>query len=181
MVEIWRPIAGFELSYEVSNLGRVRTKARDFIRPTGEVYRSVGCTLMPQRVNLRGYWIVDLRDDGRHRTSVVHRLVCEAFHGPAPSDDHEANHIDGDKLNSFAENLEWVTRAENMAHAYDTGLKTPLRGTEHSTAKLDDEKVRQIRLLLSLGQSHRSIAAQFGVTHGRITRIAQGKAWSHVA
>jgi hypothetical protein len=64
--------------------------------------------------------------DGGHSTSGVHRLVCLAWNGLPPSDGkvYEPNHIDGDKHNNHRLNLEWMTRSENVQHAYDTGLST---------------------------------------------------------
>ncbi|QHS58810.1 HNH endonuclease signature motif containing protein [Chitinophaga agri] len=44
----------------------------------------------------------------------VHRIIATAFHGPAPSKDHVADHIDTNKRNNRPENLRWVTRLENI-------------------------------------------------------------------
>lgn len=51
----------------------------------------------------------------------VHRAVALAF---IPNIDNktDVNHIDGDKYNNHLENLEWVTRKENMRHAFSNGL-----------------------------------------------------------
>ena len=46
----------------------------------------------------------------------LHRLVAEAFISN-PSGKLEVNHINGNKLDNRAENLEWATRSDNMRHA----------------------------------------------------------------
>lgn len=60
-------------------------------------------------------------DLGRGNTKNIHRLVWEAFHGAIPPG-FEVNHRNGDKTDNRLENLELVTRSENMAHAYASGL-----------------------------------------------------------
>ena len=63
----------------------------------------------------------------------VHKLVCMAFHpieGKNNYDDYkdlQVNHKDGNTINNNADNLEWVTRSENMIHAYSTGLNNKVR------------------------------------------------------
>lgn len=56
----------------------------------------------------------------------VHRVICEAFHGPS---DLTVNHKNGVKHDNRAENLEWATVSQNTKHAYDIGLRTI--GAEH--------------------------------------------------
>lgn len=63
----------------------------------------------------KGYKAVLIRDNGKERTVFVHRLVALAF-VPNPDNKPQVNHIDGNKTNNRAENLEWVTLAENMRH-----------------------------------------------------------------
>ena len=53
----------------------------------------------------------------------MHILVAKAFL-PNPEDKPHVNHKDGVRDNNKLENLEWVTRSENMQHAYDTGLNS---------------------------------------------------------
>ena len=69
----------------------------------------------------RHYKNVVLYDQGVGIHKRVHRLVAEAFI-PNPDNKPDINHIDGDKTNNSVENLEWVTKSENMCHAYRTGL-----------------------------------------------------------
>ena len=69
-----------------------------------------------------GYIEVTLTDtDGRPHSRLLHRIIAEAF-CEKPDGADEVNHINGDKTDNRARNLEWVTRAENLRHAYETGL-----------------------------------------------------------
>jgi hypothetical protein len=44
----------------------------------------------------------------------VHRLICEAFHGPSPFAGAVVIHLDEDALNNRPENLKWGTQKENL-------------------------------------------------------------------
>lgn len=69
----------------------------------------------------RGYHFVIIHSDGMRKPKKVHRIVAECFI-PNPENKPQVNHIDGDKDNNAASNLEWVTQSENMKHAYKMGL-----------------------------------------------------------
>lgn len=88
----------------------------------GNIYRK----LIPH-LGVSGYLRIGLRDKrtSRHWYS-VHRIVAKAF-VPNPENKPEVNHIDGNKLNNAIDNLEWCTQQENVAHAYNTGLRTSTR------------------------------------------------------
>ena len=111
MIEEWRKVlSGF---YEVSNLGFVRR-----IVP-GKGAR-VGKTLR-RHIATTGYYVVNICIGGKPKVCHVHALVAEAFLGPRPSG-KMVNHKDGIKKNIDPSNLEYVTRAENAAHAGRMGL-----------------------------------------------------------
>lgn len=110
-METWKEIKGYEGIYEVSDCGRVRGIDR-FTKGKLLFNRILFGALHPD-----GYHIVNLQGK-THRT---HRLVAEAFI-PNPSNKPHVNHIDGDKLNNFLDNLEWVTDLENSQHAIAVGL-----------------------------------------------------------
>nr|DAK26566.1 MAG TPA: homing endonuclease [Caudoviricetes sp.] len=72
--------------------------------------------------------------NGKIHQTTIHILVAKAFI-PNPKNKPEVNHIDGNKRNNTVENLEWVTRAENMHHARDTKLLMPPMGEKHFRSK----------------------------------------------
>lgn len=100
MTEEWRPIAGAEGLYEISNFGRVKSLRRGKI--------------MSPTDNGNGYRKVCLgRVNGKRQNRYVHRLVADAFL-ERPDGATEVNHKDFNKANNSAENLEWVTRSGNV-------------------------------------------------------------------
>jgi hypothetical protein len=113
-IEVWAVIADDPL-YEVSNLARVRRKARTVMRRSGPMTVSGG--LLTQTVHSAGYFSVRLRN--RHR--YVHRLVAAAFIRP-PLEGETVNHLDGNKKNNALSNLEWCSMEANIRHAFETGL-----------------------------------------------------------
>jgi len=124
------------------------------------------------RPNDKGYLRVCIA--GKFR--FVHRMVAEKY-VPNPDNKPQVNHIDGNKLNNSADNLEWVTNMENRQHAIKHGLNS--YGEKCSFAILDEEKVRFIR-------SHKNeykqqeLADMFGVSRENISGIQRNIRWKHV-
>ena len=157
MSEQWREIKGYEGVYVVSNLGRV-------MNSHGEVLKSSN--------NEKGYARVILTLNGR-KTIKVARLVATAFI-ENPDNKPEVNHKSGVKADNTADNLEWVTHAENIQHAYDTGLKHARSGEAHPMCKVSDEQVKYIREHCAAGASRREMQELFGVSKRQISRIVRG-------
>ena len=123
MKEIWKPIEGYEGRYEVSNIGRVRSLDRIISFKSSNKYRSFessymkkGRILVPVK-HKNGYSVVKIEG----KIIGIHRLVAETF-VQNPYNKQQVNHIDGNKQNNNAENLEWVTQSENTIHAYKNDL-----------------------------------------------------------
>lgn len=119
--EIWKPIVGWEKYYEVSNLGRVRSlHIRKSKNPIMPIFSNVQ----------RGYMQVLLQANKYRKTYKVHRLVATAFI-PNSENKPQVNHINGNKIDNRADNLEWCTNSENQIHAYIHGLKKPFTELTH--------------------------------------------------
>lgn len=119
--EQWRPVAGFEGSYEVSDQGRVRSLDRCCTGKNGRTRRRAGVILTPG-INSWGYQIVVLVVRGESWTTSVHRLVATAF-CEHPQGNNCVDHLNGKKTDNRACNLEWVTKAENERRAaHEQGL-----------------------------------------------------------
>jgi len=111
MNEIWKPIKDFETAYEVSNLGRVKSLARERKNGTGSY-------LHKERILKHGissfYYNVCLKFNGKTKTRNVHQLVAEAFLNHIPwGYKLVVNHKDFNPLNNRLENLEIITHREN--------------------------------------------------------------------
>lgn len=106
MKETWKPIAGYEGRYEVSDLGNVASL---------KFARGSSRRLLKQSTNTWGYSQVTLSRDKEKRNKTVHRLVAEAFI-ENPNQYKQINHVDENKRNNRADNLEWCDSKHNINH-----------------------------------------------------------------
>lgn len=102
MTERWKPIKGYEGLYMISNEGRVYSFKQDKI--------------INRYINNHGYYFVRLsRKEMDWKSYYVHRLVAQAFvHNPNPEKFDITHHKDENKLNPRWDNLEWLTRGDNV-------------------------------------------------------------------
>ena len=102
--ERWKPVAGYEGLYDVSDRGRVRNARTKRVRVLKRTTRKGGT--IDHRISLYR--------DGKEKVRTVSHLVLEAFIGPRPSEAYEASHLDDNSENNRLGNLIWQTHAENM-------------------------------------------------------------------
>lgn len=182
--EEWRFIEKFP-AYEVSNYGNVR---RVFTSP-----RNPGCHILKHWTGIHGYAMVCLCNSKGKIKMLVHRLVCEAFHGKAPTNSHQVAHGDGTRTNNNADNLRWATRSENMEDARMHGTmalgsrhgrtlspEKNARGEKHGHSKLKETDIEYIRSYDRSKGSGVYLASIYGVSTSTICMIRSGKTWNYL-
>lgn len=110
-MEIWKEIKNYEGLYEVSNLGNVRRKESEIIRKDGRIMK-IKQKKIKQQVNNN----IPLCKNGEVKLFKINRLVAECF-VENKFNKNLVNHIDGNKSNNNANNLEWVSRKDISVHS----------------------------------------------------------------
>ena len=162
--EEWRSVDGWGGWYEVSSLGRVRRTLTGDLLTTYESRRYLAVTLSgPRKLCIK-----------------VHRLVALAFLGPRP-EGLQINHLDGDRHNNRAENLEYISRKGNVAHAVALRRCANAHDRDYfrHTCKLTKEMVKQIRSEYERGMGKR-LAVRYGVSANCIRDVASRRSWQEV-
>lgn len=178
----WLPVPGLEDSYEVNAEGTVRSIRRPVNSPICGGKRMIGGKVIVPRHSKKGYASITMTRNGKSVSVYVHRAVATLF-VPNPDGKPHVNHIDGHPANNRADNLEWCTHAENMAHARRTGLFPSSKigpGERSPAAKLSEEQVRVIKRRLLNGEPSNRIAHEYGVAPGTVGFIKNGATWAHV-
>ena len=109
-MEHWKPIAGYEGLYEVSDLGRVKS-----------LWHGKEMILKPHNSG-SGYLKVTLCKDGNTKQLFVHRIVAKAFI-QNPNNLATINHKDEVKTNNVASNLEWMSQADNKRYSANKSVQ----------------------------------------------------------
>lgn len=132
--EIWEPVMGFEGLYEVSNRGRVKNLPRFAAHPNSQSgFRHVREKILKLHKDRYGYYRVDLRNLGKKKTLLVHRLIGYAFLGL--TDQLCIDHKNGIRGDNRLENLRVVTHGENSrSYAANYGI-SKYRGVSPSEYK----------------------------------------------
>lgn len=170
MNESWKEVEIF--GYMVSNFGRVKSLKRVIFCSDGSKQSRDGRILKLNRIGL-GYMDVQL---GRNKHYLVHRLVAKAF-CDGYFDGAQVNHIDGNRENNLAVNLEWCTSSENHLHAIHVLNRKNVKQFGRDNAK--SKRVRCIECttgkVLYEFCGAREAARKLGINYQVITSSARGE------
>lgn len=169
--EEWRDIKGYEGLYQVSNLGRVKSLERTSIDKIGRKQHTKE-RILKQLIRANGYLQVNLCNSScKRKNFLVHRLVCEVFH-ENPENKPCVNHIDENKTNNVASNLEWCTHTENIN--YGTRNKRAGKAIAKALSIPVGQYTREGKLI-KVWQSAREVERQLGFDPSPISKVALGK------
>ena len=148
----WKPIAGYEGIYEISDNGEIKSLIKN--------------RLLKPCIHKKGYLVVTLTKGNVHKHYYVHRLVAQAFI-PNTDNKEQVNHIDGNKHNNYVENLEWCNNTENRTHAYKNGLRKMEEFIEVEMVSIDGKFIDKFP---SISEASR----RTGINIGNISRCCNG-------
>ncbi len=179
-MEIWKLVLEHPRPVEVSSLGRIRTK--DYLCVATRLgipnlQMKKGKIISPY-YHEAGYLQVRIGAESKKLKYYVHRLVAMAF-CDGYDENLTVNHKDGIKDNNIPSNLEWITKADNTRHEWETGLVN-VRGENSPLSILKEYQIHEIRQKKLEGLSLSAIGKQYGVSTGAIYKIIARKSWAHV-
>ena len=156
--EIWKDVVDWEEFYQVSNFGRIRCKERityyDRNLGRGMEPKTIYAKIRKPKLNKHtGYLMVGLNGKGKSKNVTIHSMVAKAFMYNYTGEGVEkglcVNHIDGNKLNNFVENLEVISTAENIRHAFNTGLSSTNHKVEYNGVLYNSKTEMRKKLKIS--------------------------------
>lgn len=183
-VEYWRDIPGFDGAYRISDLGRVKSMARTFLKRSR--WNKVMITKIrehyrKQQVTKKGYSIVGLVNPTTRKwwPFYVGRLVLEAFVGPCPEGMECCHSPNPNGQDNRLVNVRWDTHSNNQLDMIQHG--TVASGERNGSAVLTEKKVTRIRALHATRRwSIKRLSVEFGVSTVTIRKIVKRLCWKHI-
>lgn len=133
-MEEWKDIKGCEGRYQVSNEGRIKS-----IKKIKNCGSHITESILKDRIMPNGYNQVCLTLGGKHFYFYAHRLVAETFIDN-PDDKKEIDHINGIRHDNRVENLQWVTKSENMNNPITKEKLSEIKKGKHISPNTEFKK-----------------------------------------
>lgn len=157
-----RPITGFP-GYFASSHGFIYSEKRG---PRRRMKPDIG-----EQGHMRVQLHRDGQDDQRGERLLVHRLILETFTGPAPADDAQGRHRDGNPRHNAITNLSWGDQSDNW-------LDSKRHGSHRRYSKMSQAKADEIRRRHACGETGEALAREFNISATQIRNIASGAQWA---
>lgn len=164
--ESWKEIEGYGGRYQISNCGRIWNVAtQQFMKP---------------QLKKTGYYSINLMKPNKKIVSErIHRLVALYF-CEKPEGCTVVNHLDSDKTNNKASNLEWTTISGNTKHCFDNNeafrkqvLENSIKGANKTVLTLEIRD--KGGFLIGIFQGYQKAAEVLGINEKTVRNIALGK------
>ncbi|TAJ15547.1 hypothetical protein DMA11_01245 [Marinilabiliaceae bacterium JC017] len=168
--EEWKELTFTDKKYEISNYGRIKSYCYDQVN---------GRIVKPG--NIKGFYNISLRVDGKKKSYLVHKLTAEYFI-PKESDEHTVViHLDWNKQNNFYGNLQWVTREESYKRMHKVLQEARKKaGKVVTSSKLKPEDVKVLKGMLEKGIKQSVVARLFCISEMQVSRIKRNENWAEV-
>lgn len=164
--ESWKEIEGYGGRYQISDCGRVWNVATQ--------------QMMKPKMKKTGYYSVNLmKANKKIVTERIHRLVALAFCNK-PEGCNVVNHLDSDKTNNHADNLEWTTVSGNTRHCFNNNegfrkqvLDNAIKGASKTILTLEVRD--KDGFLIGIYKGYQEAAESLGINEKTIRNITAGK------
>jgi len=159
-----------QIHYEISNYGRIKS------------FQNTDEGVLIHGSLIQGYQSLNVRFQNKSVNHYIHKLVAKHFCQQNSPKDTFVIHLDYNKLDNRADNLQWADRSKVTEHNKNNpsviNRLIPLRTKNY---KLTEGKVMLIKQMLRSDKSRlKMIAKQFGITHTQLNRIRSGENWKQV-
>ncbi len=159
-----------QIHYEISNYGRIKS------------FQNTDEGVLIHGSLIQGYQSLNVRFQNKSVNHYIHKLVAKHFCQQNSRKDTFVIHLDYNKLDNRADNLQWADRSKVTEHNKNNpsviNRLIPIRTKNY---KLTEGKVMLIKQMLRSDKSRlKMIAKQFGITHTQLNRIRSGENWKQV-
>jgi hypothetical protein len=159
-----------KIHYEISNFGRIKS------------FQNTQEGILIHGSLIQGYQSLNVRFQNKSVNHYLHKLVAKHFCQQNSPKDTFVIHLDYNKLDNRADNLQWADRSKVTEHNKNNpSVVNRLIPQRTKNYKLTEGKVMLIKQMLRSDKSRlKMIAKQFGITHTQLNRIRSGENWKQV-
>jgi hypothetical protein len=180
--EVWKPIKDFEDYYDVSSLGRFRSKDRRIIRHNG-IIENKPKRILKNNYYSNGYVQLILYVEKVRFNFLAHRVIAEHFI-ENPLDGGVVNHKNMIKWDNRVSNLEWCTHKQNIQHAYlnKTWDRNTAFGERVYNSKITNEEALYIKKNFNKDSKNKELYALFKdkIARSTMNKIGRNYTWKHI-